>query len=68
MITPTTLQVTYFQKSLPSGVTGEIISDHGAPTGDGESEEGQRWILQQHTIECGCCFDSYPLVCILTYQ
>ncbi|OAX33874.1 hypothetical protein K503DRAFT_775130 [Rhizopogon vinicolor AM-OR11-026] len=27
-----------------------------------ESEEEQRWLLQQHTIQCGCCFDSYPFV------
>ncbi|OJA15761.1 hypothetical protein AZE42_05347 [Rhizopogon vesiculosus] len=26
-----------------------------------DSEEEQRWLLQQHSIECGCCFDSYPL-------
>jgi hypothetical protein len=51
---------------VPSGVSGEEMAEHGDGFA-GESETEQRWLLQQHTIECGCCFDSYPLVCWRPY-
>ena len=40
---------------LADGVNREGIEEHG---GGADCES-----VAEHTIECGCCFDSYSFVC-----
>ena len=61
MVTAMSLKLAYFLTSVTSGVDATIAEQ--SDNAYYESEAGQQWLLQQHTIECGCCFDSYPLVC-----